>query len=117
MTTAERAGVEPARKPDGPVAALMWAAGVGILTLGILTTINEFGGAISSFLNFYNPVGPLAGKTTYAVVVFLIAWVVLHNMWKNRDGLFGSASRGLLVLALVGFLMTFPVFFQLFAAG
>jgi hypothetical protein len=65
-------------------------------------------------LNWYNPVGALSGKTTVAVIVWLIAWAILGNQWKDKDVDFDKISMIALVLLLLGILGTFPPFFELF---
>jgi hypothetical protein len=58
----------------GKALAAMVAAGVGCAALGVLTTLAELSPGLKNVLNFYDPVGPLSGKTTVAVIVWLIAW-------------------------------------------
>jgi len=112
----ERTMTEPARKPDGPFAAALLAAGIGCFLLGLLTTLAEASVGFRTFLNFYNPVGPLSGKTTYAVVLYAISWAVLGYLWKGRDNMVRVVLRPFVVLTLLGLLGTFPIFFELFAA-
>jgi hypothetical protein len=68
-------------------------------------------------LTFSKAVGPLSGKTTVAVVVWLIAWAILHFMWKDKQVGFSKIIIPTLVLVFLGFLGTFPPFFELFTAG
>lgn len=102
-------------KPEGPVSAAILAGGVGALTLGILTTLAEASTGIKDFLNFYNPVGPLSGKTIGAVVVWIVAWVVLHLLYRDKPFESRKALMVALVLIALGVLGTFPIFFQAFA--
>ncbi len=111
----ERATTEAARKADGPFAAALLATGIGCFLLGLLTTLAEVSGGFRTLLNFYNPVGPLSGKTTYAVILYVISWAVLHYMWKGRDNMVRFVLRPFVVLTLLGLLGTFPIFFELFA--
>jgi hypothetical protein len=101
-------------KPNGEAVAAMIASGIGCLALGLFTTLAEAIAPFKTFMNFNNPVGPLSGKTTYAVVVWLIAWAVLHFVWKDKDTNFAKAFTWTLVLIGLGFLGTFPIFFELF---
>jgi hypothetical protein len=103
-------------KPEGPVSAAIIAGGIGALALGIFTTLAEMSEGFKDFLNFYNPVGPLSGKTTYAVVVWLISWLVLHVMYKDKAVESRRALTVALILVALGVLGTFPIFFQAFAA-
>lgn len=102
-------------KPEGPVAAAVIASGVGILALGLLTTLSEMSTTIKDLLSFYDPVGSLAGKTVGAVTIWLASWVVLHMVYRDR----GFETRKTMTLALIlialGVVGTFPIFFQAFA--
>lgn len=102
-------------RPEGPVAAAILAGGVGALALGILTTLAEASTSIKDLLNLYNPVGPLSGKTIGAVVVWLVAWIVLHTMYRDKPFESRRALTVALVLIALGVLGTFPIFFQAFA--
>lgn len=104
--------------PDGPGAAAMVAAGGGIFVLGFLTTINEMSEGMHTFLatfEFGQGVGPLAGKTTLAVVAWLIAWGVLGAMWRDKDVDLGRMFTIGLSLGVAGAVLTFPPVFTLFA--
>ena len=71
-------------KPNGPVAAVFVAAGIGSLVLGIFVVLNEVSPDINAFLKFDaayglgKGVGPLSGKVFLGTAAFLISWVVLH---------------------------------------
>ena len=101
-------------KPEGPVAAAILAGGVGALTLGVLTTLAETSESFKNLLNFYDPVGPLSGKTIGAVGIWLVAWAVLHVIYRGK----ATESRKALIVASIliglGVVGTFPIFFQAF---
>lgn len=99
---------------NGPAAAAILAASIGSLALGLCTAVAQAIVPIKNALNLYDPVGPLSGKTTAAVVVWLIAWTVLHARWKNRQVAFARLFTIALILIALGVLGTFPVFFELF---
>jgi hypothetical protein len=115
-TTSADLEAEYPDKPEGPVSAAIIAGGIGSLALGLFTTLAEMSEGFKDFLNFNNPVGPLSGKTTYAVVVWLVAWVVLHMMYKDKAFESRKALTVALILVALGVLGTFPLFFQAFAA-
>src|SRR5215207_9620790 len=102
-------------KPDGPLAAVLLAAGIGSFALGLFTTLAEASTGFRERLILDAGVGPLSGKTVWATVVFLIAWAVLAARLRNRDGLLRSATTIFVVLTVLGVLGTFPIFFQAFA--
>jgi hypothetical protein len=115
--TAATAG-EPAPagtdKPEGPVAAAILAAGVGALTLGLLTTLAEASSTVADWLRWSDAVGPLSGKTLVSVIVWLIAWAGLHLWLRGKPYETGRALTIAAVLIALGVLGTFPTFFQLF---
>lgn len=107
--------IDSVDKPEGPVAAALVAAGVGALSLGILTTMAEASTSFKDFLSFYDPVGPLSGKTIGAVAIWLVAWGVLHMVYRDKPIGSRTALTATLVLIGLGVIGTFPIFFQLFA--
>ena len=99
---------------NGPAAAAILASGIGSFALGLFTTSAQAVAAIRNALNLYDPVGPLSGKTTGAVAVWLVTWVVFHRLWKNRQVNFTGVFIATLVMIALGLLGTFPLFFELF---
>jgi hypothetical protein len=112
MTTAERTEVQ---KPSGPAAAVVLASGVGSFVLGLLATLNEASSDVSEFLAFSDDVGPLSGKTIIAVAAFFVSWAVLGFVWRGREVAWRPVLVGTVVLIALGFLGTFPTFFEAFA--
>ena len=114
MTTVETTDVQDTRI-DGLAAAALLAAGFGAFVLGFLTTINEASTGVHDFLQFNDRVGPLAGKTILAAIAYFGSLLVFALVWRGRQ----PALRPVLIVAgvllLLGFLGTFPIFFQAFA--
>jgi hypothetical protein len=102
-------------RPNGPAVAAILAAGVGVFVLGLLTVLSEANTDVHDFLDIKNRVGPLSGKTTFAVVAYLVAWVVLLPALWRRSVPFGGAMLIAAGLIAAGFVGTFPKFFELFA--
>jgi hypothetical protein len=103
----------------GPVWAAILSASIGCAAFGLLTDLCEVSkNGISPKLNFYNPTGDLSGKSTIAVAVWLVSWIVFHLRWKQknleRSGLVAGVAILLTLLSLVA---TFPPFFELIARG
>ncbi len=111
----ELASLNLADKPDGPAAAAMVAAGIGIFMLGLLTTLAVPWADLKDFLADFQAgrgVGPLAGKTVLAVVVWAVSWGILHFRWRDKDvDLKKMFSIGVF-LGIFGALGTFPPFFE-----
>ncbi|MEE9184283.1 MAG: hypothetical protein V3U39_07360 [Acidimicrobiia bacterium] len=113
----ELASLNLADKPDGPAAAAMVAAGIGIFMLGLLTTLAVPWADLKDFLADFQAgrgVGPLAGKTVLAVVVWAVSWGILHFRWRDKDvDLKKMFSIGAF-LGILGAVGTFPPFFERF---
>ena len=102
-------------KPNGPVVAVMLAAGIGALVLGILTTIASASESFAESLQYSDRVGPLSGKTLWSVAAFLVAWGGLAAFLRGRSVPWRTAVWALVLLVGLGILGTFPTFFQAFA--
>lgn len=102
--------------PNGPVAAALVAGGIGAATIGLLTTLAEASVGIRNALNWYNPVGPLTGKSLLGVIIYLATWAVLHVLYRGKNVNFTRAAALGLALLGVGLVTTFPPFFYLFEA-
>jgi fluoride ion exporter CrcB/FEX len=120
MSERESAEREVAARPsrtfhNGPAAAAVLAAGVGCAVLGLFTLLAEAIEPIQNFMELSSAVGPLSGKTTFAVLVWLIVWVGLHLRWRDRNVSFRAVYVVTLVLVGVGFVLTFPPVFLAFS--
>jgi hypothetical protein len=116
-------------KPNGPVAAAFLAAGVASLVIGIGVVLNEasqtikdaIGVDFNAFLQFDknfglgSGVGPLSGKVGLAVIAFVVSWVVFHLWLRGKEVTFRTFFIASLVLVGLGFALTFPPIFKLFA--
>lgn len=109
--------LEIVERANGPAGAALIAAGIGVFVLGLLTTWAE---ASESFaqdvLKLDNDVGPLSGKTTFAVVAYVVSWAVMAPLVWKRNLPWPTVVIVTAVLLAAGFLGTFPKFFELFAS-
>jgi hypothetical protein len=111
----EAQALEIHERPNGPAVAAILSAAIGVFVLGLLTTLSEASTGVHDFLDLKERVGPLSGKTTFAVAVYLVAWVALVPLLWKRSVPFSNAMLVAGVLIAAGFIGTFPEFFQLFA--
>jgi len=111
MTT--RSMMNPS-KPTGPAAAALVAAGIGTFIIGLMTTLAAASAGLRNALAWYGPSGPLSGKTGVGLIAWLVAWIVLHSIWKGRELNLGKAFTWAIVLIAAGFLLTFPPVFEAF---
>ena len=117
MTT-ETMAPPAGREPDhgfGPAASVILAAGLGTFVLGLLTTLAEAFAGVASGLQFNDRVGPLSGKTIIAAAVFFGSWAVLGAVLRRANPPWKTVVGATGILLALGFLMTFPTFFQVFA--
>lgn len=99
---------------DGPAVAAIFSAGLGIFVLGLCTVLASANPAVNHFLNWHPPAGPLSGKSSMAVLVWLAAWGALHLCWRRKEIKFAKIWRFSLALIFLGFLLTFPPVFEWF---
>ncbi len=105
-------------RPDGPGAAVMMAAGIGIFLLGLFTLLSEASVSIHDWLEsleFGRGVGPLAGKTILGTVGFFASWIVLGIAWRTKELDLRRWFWIALALGVAGAVMMFPPVFQAFA--
>ena len=109
------AQAETSPLPMGPAAAAILAGGIGSAWYGLMVLLAEASKGFGNLLNFYKPVGPLSGKTIVGVAGFLLVWLVLGSLWKDKDVELNKVWPVALVLIILGLVFTFPPFFELFA--
>ena len=102
--------------PNGPVLAALVAGGLGSATIGLMTVLAEASEPIKNALNWWNPAGPLTGKSLVGVIVFFASWIVLHLILRGKNVNFARAVTIAFILLALGLLGTFPPFFELFVA-
>jgi hypothetical protein len=100
--------------PNGAGAAAILAAGIGSFALGFLDVVADKIPSIKTWMNFYNPTGPLSGVTTCVLIVWLAAWAILQLRWRGREMRFAPIRVIALALLALGILLTFPPFADLF---
>jgi fluoride ion exporter CrcB/FEX len=113
----ELAPLDLSDKPDGPGAAMMVSAGLGIFVLGVLTVLAEASTSAKDWLEDWQwgvGVGPLAGKTTIASLAYLASLGVLWAVWRHKNVSMKNAFYVGLAFGILGAVGTFPTFFQMF---
>lgn len=114
----ELAALDLPDKPDGPGAAMMISAGIGIFVLGFFTVLAEASTEAKEWLQKWEwgvGVGPLAGKTTLATLAYLLSLAVLWAIWRQKNVNLKTAFYVGFGLGILGAIGTYPVFFQAFA--
>ena len=109
MSATETRSIAP---PNGAALAAFVAAAVGAFATGLISLLNAAG--VLPVPTLYAPAGGVTGRTTLAVLIWLIAWAVLHRRWKERDMETGRAHAVIVALTLLGMLFAFPPVWALF---
>jgi hypothetical protein len=102
-------------KKNGTAIAGLFSSGLGVVSLGLLIILSEAHASLKNALVFDGPVGPLSGKTTVAILIWLFSWAVLHLLWRNQElpwNRWWKISSGTLI---VGFFLCFPPIYDLLA--
>lgn len=105
----------PPGKLAGPTAATLVAAGIGCAAFGVAVVASESIGPVKTLFTLSTAVGPLSGKAVAGVLGYLVAWLVLHLLWRNRTIAATAVIRGIAILVGIGLLGTFPPFYGLIA--
>ena len=94
--------------PNGATLAAFLGAGIGAFAMGVMVILNEAGLFAAPAL--YGPAGGVSGRTTFAVLIWLIGWAVLHGRWKHRQLEQRRVHALTLLLIGTGVLLFFPSF-------
>lgn len=103
-------------KVNGPAAAALLAGGIGSAAMGLITLVYEINdkSAFAKSMTWSKAVGGLSGKSSWAIIVFFVAWAILHYVWKDKETDFARISSIAIALLVVGLLGTFPPVWHLF---
>lgn len=96
---------------NGAAWAAFLGAGIGAFAMGVMVILNEAGVFAAPAL--YAPAGGVSGRTTFAMVAWLVGWAVLHSRWKNRHIVSRRVPAITLLLIGLGVLLTFPPVWKL----
>ena len=98
---------------NGKVAAAILAVGIADLALGVFSLAGDAVPAVAARFNIWKPTGPLSGVTTFAILIWLAAWLVLARAWAVRDVNLRRVNLAATVMIVAGLLLTFPPFMDL----
>jgi hypothetical protein len=101
-------------KPSGPAAAAILAASAGCAVIGIAVVLATASVDVKKWMNWWDPAGPLTGKTGVGVIAWILAWVILHFMWRHKEISLAKVWTVSLILLIIGFAGTFPTIFEAF---
>jgi uncharacterized membrane protein YdcZ (DUF606 family) len=103
-------------KVNGPVSAALLAGGIGSAAMGLITLVYEINdkSAFAKAMAWNKGVGGLSGKSSLSIIIFFVAWAILHYLWKDKETDFARISSIAIALLIVGLLGTFPPVWHLF---
>jgi len=100
--------------PDGALAAALLSAGLGVLTLGIVTCAAEAALGFKDWLKWDDTVGPLSGKSSVALIAWAVSWPLFHLALFRRDGVLPAAAVIGGIMIILGLIGTFPPVYEAF---
>ena len=103
--------------PNGGAAAALLAAGIGCVTLGVLSVLTAVFDPLSEALKFFGLADDISGVSTLMVAVWVLCWLVLHQLWKRREVHFSRVIVVTLLLIAFGLLGTFPLMTKVFGGS
>ena len=106
MATVSRSQSAALADTNGAAMAAVLGAGIGSFAMGAFVLLNETG--LFAAPTLYGPAGGVTGRTTFATIVWLLAWTVLHARWKSREVAPGPVFTWTAVLVVLAILGTFP---------
>jgi hypothetical protein len=86
--------------------AAVLGAGIGSSAIGVFVLLNEAG--LFAAPAVFGPAGGVTGRTTFAAIIWLLVWGVLHARWRSRDVASGSVLTWTVVLVVFAIVATFP---------
>ena len=91
---------------NGAELAAILSAGIGSFAMGAFVLMNEAG--VFAAPTLYGPAGGISGRTTFAVLAWLLAWGALHRAWRGRRIEPRAVYVTALVLIAIGIGACFP---------
>ena len=103
------------RLSSGPAAAVVLAAGVGSLTMGLTTILSRVSNTVAERLSWPHRAGPISGQAILASFAFFCSWGLLARAWRHSDPPLGAAALATSILVVVALVATYPPLLQLVA--
>jgi len=94
--------------PNGSAAAAILSAGIGSLAVALLTVFADQSAIVKNLLSIYKPTGALSGVSTFAILVWLLVWVLLDWRWRGRNLPLKRINLIAFTLLALSVLATFP---------
>jgi hypothetical protein len=96
---------------NGAALASFLGAGIGAFAMGVMVSLNGAGLFVAPAL--YAPAGGVSGRTTFAALIWVIGWAVLHRRWKGRQIESRRVHAITMLLIGLGVFLTLPPVWKL----
>ncbi len=103
-------------KASGIAMAAILSGTIGCFTIGLMIVFAEASKNFKDWLNWWNPAGPLVGKTGMGVIVWLVSWMILYFLFGKKEKKVKPIAIFSFVLLILALLFSFPPFFDLFTS-
>ena len=101
---------------SGAAAAAIMASAIGCAAVGFFVILADASEAAKEWMTISSAVGPLSGKTTFAVVVWLISWGLLNVLGGGTQVRLSRPYMAVFVVfVVIGGEGPFPPFYVPFA--
>ena len=107
---------DPNHLSNGKAAAALLAGAAGIAFLGIFSLLAQVLPSFRTLLALNAGVGSLSGRTIIPVVLWMVTWLGMDFIWKDKELDFTKVVIWTRILLIIGLLGTFPLFYRLFSA-
>ena len=91
---------------NGAAMAAVLGSAIGSIAMAAFVLLNETG--LFAAPTLYGPAGGVTGRTTFATIVWLTAWGLLHARWTSREVAPGPVFTWTVVLVVLAILGTLP---------
>ncbi|NGX53852.1 MAG: hypothetical protein K1000chlam4_00572 [Chlamydiae bacterium] len=102
------------RKKTGAAASAILASSIGCVVIGINTVLAMSFPEINRVFTWWSPAGSLTGKAGVGIIAWLVCWVFLHYVWRNKNPHMPTIATISFVLLVISIVALFPPFFDLF---
>ncbi|MCW1969677.1 MAG: hypothetical protein KIH69_016320 [Anaerolineae bacterium] len=97
---------------NNTAAATMLAASLGSFAIGLVAFLADLKLVNPPVL--YTPAGSLSGKVFIMLLVWLVAWLILSQLFKRKSVNFQTVTKASFLLIVLGILGTFPPVWHIF---
>lgn len=99
------------------VSAAFIAAGIGLVTMGLLQFIGELNESFNESLALSEALGPYSGKYLFSYLAWIVSWAILYPIARAGRISVRTAAIITAILIVIAAVILFPPFIGLFVEG